>query len=313
MTEIGTKQLKAMNCGAINRVEDLKGQVDRFVMEPKYDGFRLIAHVGDGFVHFYTRSMKRQDGKLPHIEAQLLASFAAGTVLDGEIVALEKGDDGRVTNNFEHVQSVMLSKGDEHLRKNEARPLSYVVFDVTFAGGIDIRSKPLSHRRALLEAKFAEQPLAHVTLTPQWPASDSIYETLCELGFEGAVVKASGSPYINGARGKGWHKMKRQDDVDVIITGYMAGRGKFDGLVGAVKFGQPCPKTGEIVERGQASGMDDAERAEMTKNADALLGTVITVAHMGIMPGGVKMRHPQFKRFRPDKPVDEIVWHNQAA
>jgi hypothetical protein len=28
------------------------------------------------------------------------------------------------------------------------------------------------------------------------------------------------------------------------------------------------------------------------------------------MASGIKMRHPQFKRFRSDKPADEVIWHD---
>lgn len=307
--EIKEAQLRAMNCGAITDVSELKGDLSRFTMEPKFDGFRLIAHVTDEGVRFYTRAMKEQVGKLPHIAELLAKAYPAGTVIDGEIIALEayEDEDGfeRVRNNFEHVQSVMLSKGTEHLLKNKAKPLTYAQFDCTFFNGADIRSEPLTVRRNTLKPCGA-----WVTVTATWPAEQTIYEALCEMGFEGAVVKSEVAPYVNGSRGKGWWKMKKQDTVDVIITGYQPGRGKFAGLVGAVKFGQPCPKTGEIIERGQASGMDDAERREMTQNADALIGTVISVAHMGIMASGIKFRHPQFKMMRPDKPANEVVWDN---
>jgi len=87
--EIKEAQLRAMNCGAITDVSELKGDLSRFTMEPKFDGFRLIAHVTDEGVRFYTRAMKEQVGKLPHIAELLAKAYPAGTVIDGEIIALD--------------------------------------------------------------------------------------------------------------------------------------------------------------------------------------------------------------------------------
>jgi hypothetical protein len=57
--------------------------------------------------------------------------------------------------------------------------------------------------------------------------------------------------------------------------------------------------------------MDDATRIELSSHRESYLGKVVTVAHMGIYPNGITMRHPQFKRFRPDKPVASVVWHDR--
>lgn len=306
----------AYNCEGGKTFSDLEVTGRTMVLEPKYDGFRLICHVTDTGVEMYTRALKRQDGKLPHVEAELLATFPAGTVLDGEIVNMVRHPDGRIENKFEDVQSVMLSKPDLAVLKGQVTKLQYIVFDVTYDSGVDLRHQPLSKRTDVLEQRMEANPdRKYVELTPRFDATQETHDVLVAMGFEGSIVKFDDTPYLSGKRGKGWYKFKHQLEIDVIVTGYTPGRGKFAGLIGAVQFGQP-DENGDIVERGQCSGMDDAERAEMTgRMMRGETGYVITVAHMGTAAtkagGSVKLRHPQFKRFRPDKPAHEVIWHDE--
>lgn len=329
-------QLAAYNCDGSLGLEQLLASDSGYSMEPKYDGFRLICHVRDGSVAMYTRSGKRQDGKLPYVERELLETFPVDTVLDGEIMALTPNADGTVDNCFEHVQSVMLSLPDEAVRKGAERPLQYVIFDVPYEDGMDIRQAKLSARREVLLGHLETNPdRRHVEATPTWEASQHVHDHLVELGFEGTVVKRDDSPYLTGQRGKGWHKFKVQREVDVIVTGFEPGRGKFTGLVGAVKFAQPARQAdgdnpivvaytpenialaidrGILVERGQCSGMTDEEREWIGDRQQELIGTVISITHSGIVATrdktGRKFRHPQFLRLRPDKPANEVVWHD---
>lgn len=340
MTEI----IDVMNCSPIKSVNDLPP--GDWVMEPKLDGFRLVAVVEPGAVRFYTRSKKSQDGKLPHIESFLLDAFPPGTVLDGEIVALVDNLDGSIRNDFEYVQSVMLSKPETSRAKQELnRPLKYIIFDMMRLGSTDLRQEPQRDRVRALNAAlnpFLDKSL-HVAPSVSFPAEDVIHEALLDKGFEGSVVKDANGTYVSGARGHGWFKNKAQPTCDCVIVGYKPGKGKFAGLVGAVFFGQPLfesPLWGmtqheldafqrkhkipvhvidgvSYVERGHASGMDDEERAFMSdpslpgEGKRELIGTVIEVGHNGIFPNGVRMRHPQFLRFRPDKSASDVDWHDK--
>jgi ATP-dependent DNA ligase len=127
------------------------------------------------------------------------------------------------------------------------------------------------------------------------------------------MVKWLDAPYGSGKRGAGWWKLKPQATVDVVVMGYKPGEGSFEGLVGAIMFGQY--DNGKLIYRGKCSGMDLTERYDFTENADDYIGTVIEVAHMGLMepsseyPLGA-FRHPQFKRTRPDRNAESVVRHD---
>lgn len=274
-------------------------------MEPKMDGWRIIARVGEDSVDFYSRSGKSYNGTLPKVEAELLANFPAGTWLDGEAVAIRLTDDGKVINEWSIAQSVMTKVGGHAA----ADRVSYVVFDLLAHRNIDARQLPLAKRRGLLEAIFADFDGDHsVTLVPTHGSALHTHEAFLTMGYEGTIIKRANAPYASNKReGAGWTKVKPQTTIEAVVTGFKPGENGFKGMVGALIFGQH-DEDGNMVERGRCSGMDMRTRQDMTKNPDKWLGTVIEVAHMGAMKDG--LRHPQFKRRRPDRSPESVVIHD---
>lgn len=272
------------------------------VMELKLDGIRLLAHVTDTGVEFWTRSGKSATGKLPHVAADL-AHLPAGTWLDGEIVSIQMREDGSVEHHWGTAQSVMGSGTDRAARMSHV--LTYVVFDVLAIGGTDARSLPLSKRRGLLEQMFDGGEFKSCSLIPQMDASDEACAAIIAAGFEGVIVKRLNAPYASGQRGRGFYKIKATDTVDAVIMGYQPGEGKYDGQLGALLLGQ-YDASGALVQVAKASGMTDAERLTMSQNPDAYIGQVCEFRHMGQMPTG-GFRHPVFFRMRPDKAAAECV------
>lgn len=262
------------------------------VMEPKLDGFRLLAFRGPNGVDTFTRTGKSQKGKLPHIEAALSA-LPENTWLDGEICALDP--DG--LPEWGKVQSKMGSNAGD-----PTGSLTYVVFDALTYGGLDIRPLPMADRRTALATILAGVSDTRVTLSAQRPATHSYHDALVEEGHEGTIVKDPTASYASGKRGHGWTKFKANDEMDVVIMGFKDGENSFAGMIGAIEFGQF--KDGVLTYRGRCSGMDMKMRKALSNDRPGHMGKVISLAYMGIMPSG-SPRHPQYKRFRTDKlPID---------
>lgn len=288
------------------------------VMEPKLDGFRLLVHI-DTSVTAYTRTGKPQTGKIPHIEAAL-SHLPAGTWLDGELVYF----DDKGFPEWGQVQSCMGSNAGDPTGK-----LTYVVFDILAFNGLDIRPLPLSERRQALELVFAIVQHPNIQLSEQVPATHEYHEDLIAKGMEGTIVKDPTKPYASGKRGHGWTKFKMNDEMDVVIIGFKPGENSFTGMIGAIEFGQYkeqdwcgscsndpagqrwlCPNRPHamiLTPRGRCSGMDMKMRQWFTDHQNESIGTVISMAYMGIMPTG-SPRHPQWKRNRADKSASECEW-----
>lgn len=287
----------AMNSKTADSVEDATRR--EAIIEPKYDGIRLLIHRDENSVKVYARSGNSKTGKLPAIEAEILAAFPAGTWLDGEAVAFNA--DG--TQDWGGAQSVLGSDATRHMDRSRIR---LVVFDLLAHGGLDARSLPLRNRRELLESIFAVGNFQLAQLSPAQPATPEAHEEHLALGFEGSMVKHLDAPYASGRRSPSSLKLKATDTVDAVITGYKpAEPGSWiarAGWIGAIEFTHY--ENGLAIE-GRCSGMDVPERQMLTERADELIGTVIEVSYMTRMPGTGKLRHPQFKRLRTDKTAEE--------
>ena len=288
----------AMNSHPADSVEEACAGKDA-VLEPKYDGIRLLLHITEDGVLTYARSGKSKTGKLPAIDAELLANLPAGTWLDAEAVAFNA--DG--SQDWGGAQSCLGSGVTKAALKSGT--IRLVVFDLLAHGGLDARSLPLRQRRELLEAIFAQGTFSLVQLSPWMPATAESHEANLEAGFEGSMVKHLDASYQSGKRVRTSVKLKATDTVDAVITGFKPAAPDSwiakAGMIGAIEFthytdGQPI--------QGRCSGMDSAERRAITDAGAALVGTVIEISYMTRMPSGT-LRHPQFKRLRTDKTAAE--------
>lgn len=281
---------------------------DGYAMEPKYDGWRILAHIGEDRVDFYSRTGKTYNGKLPKVEAELLANFPAGTWLDGEAVAITLDGD-KVLNEWSVVQSVLTKMGGSGA---VADKVTYMVFDLLAHRGIDARSLGYADRRLLMERAFAKGDFNAVALSTIHEASADTHDALVKAGYEGSIVKRLNAGYRSGQRGHGWSKVKSVVSVEGVVMGFKEGENGFTGLVGAVVFGQH-DDDGTLIERGRCSGMSMRTRIDMSNNRDVWLGRVIEVKHMGVSIGegeSGRFRHPQFARRRDDKVAGMVAWHD---
>lgn len=289
----------AMNSADASSVAEAVGSRPA-VMEPKYDGIRLLVHVSDTGVRMYARSGNSKTGRLPDIEAELAAKLPAGTWLDCEAVAFRA--DG--TQNWGEAQSVLGSAPSRVMDRSRIR---LVVFDLLAHGGLDARRLTLAQRRELLVATLDEADFDRVIASKQTAATDEEHAANLEAGYEGSMVKHTDAVYQSGQRSQNSLKLKATDTVDAVIVGFgEAEPGSWiakAGMVGKIIFQHV--HEGEWVE-GKCSGMTVDERREITDMQADLIGRVVEVSYMTRMPGG-KLRHPQFQRLRDDKTADEVA------
>ena len=175
-----------------------------WMMEPKWDGFRLLVGIGD---HGRVRAWSRRGASLGDRLGSLLAPLAEaprGTVFDAELVALSC-QDGRAVQDFAAVCRATL-QGDFAA----ARKLHLVAFDLLELAGDDLRSLPWIRRRTLLRETFPVGDGLRVVQTR--PASRAGHDQFVELGFEGSVLKKPGSTYRPG-RQTTWRKYKASHDA----------------------------------------------------------------------------------------------------
>lgn len=190
----------------------------RFVLEEKWDGWRFLCTIGPEAINCHTRHGQSHAGRLPYLEAELRSVFPEGGVIDGEIVALATRPDGGVGQAFEALAPIFAAR-----RPHTPGPegLYFVAFDLLELAGEDLRSRPWSERRELLEGKMAGATCRHLRLTTASPCTKEAHQRHLAAGFEGSVAKRIDSTYRADSR-RDWIKIKarRQRRVRVLALNH---------------------------------------------------------------------------------------------
>jgi bifunctional non-homologous end joining protein LigD len=180
-----------------------------WLFEVKWDGYRAIAEIEKGKVALYSRNGNSFVKAYPPIKEALQKTFKNDCVLDGEIVALAEEK-----VSFNALQYY----------KEKKAPLQYVVFDLLYLNGEDLRDKPLSLRKELLRSIIPSK--GPILFSDHIEAEGvSFFETIKKQGLEGIMAKDNNSPYREGTRSGEWLKIKAVQEQEAIIVGYTDPRG----------------------------------------------------------------------------------------
>src|SRR5215510_8874135 len=187
-----------------------------WLYELKFDGYRSVAFKTGGKIYLRSRNNKDFNSSYPDI-VKALANMPDETVIDGEVVALDKA--GRPS--FSSLQNY----GSSEI------PILYYVFDVMVLEGTDVMREPLYRRRELLEQKILPQLIEPIKYSAEFHADLSdLIQSLRKLGLEGLVAKRKDSRYEAGLRTGAWRKMRVNAGQEFVIGGYTLGN-PFDALV----------------------------------------------------------------------------------
>jgi bifunctional non-homologous end joining protein LigD len=166
-----------------------------WLREIKYDGYRLRVERDGDRVRLITRGGYDWTKRYPWIVEVALKNRYKQFVIDGEAVIL--GVDGISDFNALHSGK----QNDE---------VQLYAFDLIAFDGDDLRSLPLSMRKAHLERLLARRPDG-IFISPfeQGEIGPDLFRKACEFGLEGLVSKRRDRPYRAG-RSKDWIKMKNR-------------------------------------------------------------------------------------------------------
>ncbi|MEV0143041.1 non-homologous end-joining DNA ligase [Streptomyces globisporus] len=299
------------------------GVEDRWAFEVKQDGQRAMVYLpGDGTILLRARSGTDITAAYPEVLPLADALGARSAVLDGEVVALD--DQGR--SDFERLQQRMGLVGSPAKAARVAArvPAHLMLFDVVHLDGRFLTGLPYAERRALLEGLGLAGP-AWSTPAAITGHGAQAWEMARDAGLEGLIAKRLTSRYEPGARSKTWVKVKVHRLADVVIGGWVPGRGRLTGLPGAVLVGER--RDGLLRYAGSVgTGWSEAERTRLAELLQlAATGTcpfaqVPPVAGARwVLPHLVgevrytsrtragRLRHPSWHRLRPDLTPGDLV------
>ncbi len=295
---------------------------EKWLFEPKLDGFRTLAFLNDGKVWLQSRGELNVTKIYPSLVESVKKQPASQLVLDGEIIALDSK--GKLC--FQCLQGYF--KLINRLPTDKTEPPSaiiYYVFDILYLDGYDLKVISLKQRRELLQRIFTETE--DVRLVEYFDADGSkVYHAAIENGLEGVIAKRKDSIYEPGKRSKNWLKIKAVTSDDFVVGGFTKGTGNRAKTFGALMLGYYDDKKNLQPAGDVGSGFDNDTLLTLRKQLNTIIIKKSPFATKIDQPGEStwvkpemvvevkfaewtrdgRLRAPVFLRVRDDKPATSV-------
>lgn len=287
---------------------------DDWLVEVKYDGFRVTVALDHGRAQVFERSGGDATERFAAVARAASALPVETALIDGEAVVFDEAGISRFGLLVDD-----LGRGGEKA--------TLVAFDLLHLNGYDLTALSTTARRDLLATVLAEAPADGPLRLASHIAGDApaFLEAACAQGLEGIVAKRADAPYPRG-RTRAWVKVKCRRTQDFVVIGATeprSGRTGFGALLVAYHDAD-----GQLTYAGRVgSGFSAAELSRIDKHLRS-----IEVAEPPVSPeppergaavarwvrpemvvevafaewtGDGRLRQPSFLRERPDvSPAD---------
>ncbi len=279
-----------------------------WIYEIKWDGYRAISEVEKGKVNLYSRRGNSLTRDYPPI-VEALKKIKCDAVFDGEIVALKNG-----RPDFHTLQQYGIEKA----------PLQYVIFDLLYINGEDLRDVPLLERKKRLAEIFPKDSLL-VQSEYIEEKGEEFFKKVTAEKFEGILAKDGSSKYLEGKRGPSWLKIKSWNEQEAIIVGFTEPRGsrkKIGALVLGVYEGETIKYIGhsgggftyteltemhEMLEKIVTEKSPIREKVPINSSITWVKPKYVCQIKFSEWTRDGRMRHPIYAGLRKDKKAQEVT------
>lgn len=299
--EVGTPFLPMLA-----KSKDLPEDPDEpWVIQPKYDGARIIIHVEEGtIIGAHSRNLNDVTDSLPELDDLEEALPDEGSyILDGEAVAYKDGEK-------QPFQAIMTRFNREQDIDDQDIDVRFQIFDMVYGrydpvDGYDgdLSREPLKYRLYLLMWLLPENPEYRVEGTIVQSRDEMVdeFRDFRDQGYEGAIVKSYDGEYEFDRRSPEWRKMVEDaENVDLRINGIIEGEDGNAGSVGALRV--ETEDGHDLGKVGTGFGEDDGER--IWNNRDEIEGKIVEISWRELQEnedGTYGLRFPAFEAIRTDK------------
>ncbi|MDO9386343.1 MAG: DNA ligase [Thiobacillus sp.] len=178
------------------------------------------------------------------------------------------------------------------VRKTEAvdagwRQIRYLVFELPGAAG-DFSARIRQMQTIIELAAVPWLQAVEQTRVADRAALMQRLDAVMRAGGEGLMLHRADAPYLTG-RSDALLKLKPWQDAEAIVVGHTPGKGKYQGMTGALQMAMPDGRRFRL-----GSGLSDALRRQPPP-----VGTRITYRYQHLTKNGLP-RFPRYLRVRED-------------
>ncbi len=290
-----------------------------WIFEQKFDGERCLTFKKNGKVRLMSRNKKLMNDEYPDLVDALTKQTADNFVVDGEIVATEKG-----LSSFQLLQSRMNLRTSSEVKAIEKKlPVEYRIFDIIYADGYDLRELPQLTRKELLKKLLNWNKT--LTYSTHWFEKGlTLFKQACAKHWEGLIAKKINGTY-QGIRSRYWLKFKCIMEQEFVIAGYtdpQRSRTNFGALLlgyydkGKLMY---CGKVGTGFSQATLSMLGKKMKPleiktcpfqnydESTKGVHWLKPVLVGEFEFANWTTANRLRVPRYKGLRDDKAAKDVV------
>jgi DNA ligase-1 len=178
------------------------------------------------------------------------------------------------------------------VRKTEAvdaewRQIRYLIFELPGAAG-DFTNRVGQMRQLVAQVNLPWLQAVEQTRVADHAALMQRLDAVMRAGGEGLMLHRADAPYLTGRSGA-LLKLKPWQDAEAIVIGHTPGKGKYQGMTGALQMAMPDGRRFRL-----GSGLSDALRRQPPP-----IGTRITYRYQHLTKSGLP-RFPRYLRVRED-------------
>ena len=248
-----------------NVYEADKVNVSEYLVSEKYDGIRAI----------WTGSQLVTRNGNPIYAPKWFTDPLPGVWLDGELWT-KRQDFANLSGIVRKVTPV----------ESEWQTVSYMIFDMPDA------TKPFSQRFENYARLVSQLNSEHIKAVEQKHFNENtqlslFMDELIAQGAEGVMLHLASAKHSAG-RSDALLKLKPYLDAEAVVVGYIAGKGKYKNMLGALKV-----RNSDGLEFKIGSGFTDQQRT-----SPPAIGSTITYKYHGFTKNGL----PRFASFLHERP-----------
>lgn len=240
--------------------------VTRYWVSEKFDGVRAQ---WDGY------TLRFRGGGLVPAPAWFTAHFPA-VPLDGELW-IARGQFDRLSGTVRRIKPV----------DAEWRQIRYLIFELPDAAG-DFSARIQQMQAYISHANVPWLQVVEQTRVASHAELKTRLDAITRAGGEGLMLHRADAPYVTG-RSDVLLKLKPWLDAEAVVVGYTPGKGKYQGMTGALTVERPDGKRFRI-----GSGLSDALRRQPPP-----IGSRITYRYQHLTKNGLP-RFARYLRIRED-------------